>query len=313
MACCLFLLRLLAPLAHRLGIGSPVTRAPRLPVVPIALLGLAEVGIALLVVPGLRGGSAAEMTGHLHHLAPATSGGVRLGTFSALLFTGVIAVLALQVARRTSSAVGIAGAAALVGAAVFAVTSAAGSSHALMMVVVEVALVLGPLGIVGTTVNLRPADDIWVVARAALTLTTTAAATFLLVTLHLPTTHHWYVGAEGLRWWLAPLLAATGLAFWGCVLRFRLPATWRALLLVGVLETGAVIGLTLLVARQGLTPMGGFLELGVVADQRLAGALMMVVDAVLLIRVVDRVIPVRAFGSQRPVEHAPGGAPVPAR
>ncbi|RNL62374.1 hypothetical protein EFK50_11395 [Nocardioides marmoriginsengisoli] len=287
MACCLLLLRLLAPVSSRLGIGDPA-RAPRLPVVPIALLGLVEAAVAVVLVRRADGSAPA---GHLHHLAadPA-AGAITLGTVCAVTLTALVAVLGLRWSGRARHPVGLVGVGVAVVAALVAVSGAAAASHALMMVVVELALVVGPVAIVGARVNAAPAEDLWVVVRGFLALAAAAVAGFLLVTLHLPATHHWYLAGDGLTWWSAPVLLASGLAFWSSVVRFRLPPGWRALLLVAVLETGAVIGLVLLLAGDRLVPMVPGSGLGVVADQRLAGAVMMLVDLGLLARVVEPVL-----------------------
>lgn len=296
MACCLFLLRLLAPLSRRLGLDASATRPPRLPVVPIAVLGLLEVLTAFYLVRRVEddpvGAHAHHVIGaHANHDAVAGSASaLTLGSAGAIVLTLVIAALGIRAAGRTRIPVALVGAAVIVAAAILAAGHAAASSHALMMLVIEAALVVGPVAIVGFAADPRPADDVWVVVRCALAATTAALAMFLLITLHLPGTHGWYLGRDALEWWLVPLLAASGLGFWSSLLRFRLPATWRALLLVAVLETGAVIGLVLLVAGDALMSTSGGAGLGVLADQRLAGGVMMLVDLALLARVVEPVL-----------------------
>ncbi len=297
MACCLFLLRLLAPLTSRLGLGDPTARPPRFPLVPAAGLGLVEVAAAWLIVSHHEsvssGMGAMPMVGmqqnsmHVQGAMSSTTGpglGPVLGSAVAGL---ALVVVGVTLARRGRAP--IAWCAAVLGTALaaFAVRPQVAATHVLLMAVVEIGLVVVPLAIVGTARHDGLADDVWVVVRLAIASVAAASATFLLVTLHLPSTQNWYRTESGPVWWLAPALLTAGLAFWASVLRFRLPVIPRTLLLVLVLETGAVIGLALMVSSHPIMEMSPAFGLGVLADQRLAGALMMVVDLVVLAWVIE--------------------------
>lgn len=302
MACCLFLLRLLAPLSARLGLATPSTVAPRFPIVPAAVLGLVEICAAWLVVN--LGSTAAATTSpssgmhdhamHDHGTAmPGMAADSMTGGRSALVLVATailvfgIAMLGRRAAGRRSAPLAVLGSVAAVAISLIALTPTVAGTHLLLMAVIEVCLVLAPLAIVGTRRRDEASDDVWTVARAAIAGLTAAAAAFLLITLHLHVTHDWYRGPDGLAWWLAPTLMTVGLGFWSSMLRFRLPQAVRSVLFVVVLETGAVIGLVLLVANHAVMDMSPGLGLGVLVDQRLAGALMMAIDLVLLAWVVD--------------------------
>ncbi len=285
MACCLFLLRLLAPLATRLGIETNDTRAPRVPVVPLAVLGLLEIVLAVVLVSVSRGTTPVTTNLHLHHAA-AGSGLGSLQLWLSVFLTGAVVLAGLRLAGRSTHPAALLGSALAIATTVAAFAGPFGHSHLAMMVVVEVGLVVVPLAVIGAEVNTRPSPDVWTAMRAALCLAAALGVVAILVTLHLPSSHLWYVSPNGIRWWLSPVVLLVGFAFWVAVMRFRLPAPFRTLMLILVLETGSIIGLVFLVAGQDLLPALPGSSIGPVADQRLAGGLMMVVDLVLLARVI---------------------------
>jgi cytochrome c oxidase assembly factor CtaG len=162
------------------------------------------------------------------------------------------------------------------------VAAAVGESHLAYMVQLELLMVVAPVLLVVGVRDLRRGHD----RPRGLMLAAPLVWAGVLVAWHLPGLHE-SVGTEPVR--LASFVAG-GLVLWWCVLDRHVPAgdiavddrRARGRVLLVALEASALVGLTLLVAPAPLyADMAmGWAGLSPMADQRAAGALMMVVEII---------------------------------
>jgi hypothetical protein len=176
------------------------------------------------------------------------------------------------------------------------------SSHLLLMVQVELLTVVVPLLVVTVLPRRRPALPVDP-SRPALAVAGLLALGYpaVIIGWHVPAVHGLFGGAHGgtLALVRAASLLLAGLAFWAFARGAgpALPATARTALTVLALEIAALPGLVLLLAVTPLYGAGpGAAGLSALTDQRLAGALMMLVDLPLAV----------ALGRRTP---APAGLP----
>lgn len=283
MICCVIVLRLLAWVYERCGLASGVggTTARKLPVSLVLLFALASVEIALAIAflgmlraPG-HAGHMHHDAGQMHGVAPVPHG----SAIFAIASTAVVGVLVFSVVRGRRKSIRGAGLLLAAGMAALSQSTAMLSSHLVVMVALESLTVVAPLFLIGIAWNRGPADDVWVIGRAALAIVAAAGVVAVILSAHADSMGHatWL----GAHWWSASVALAISTLFWTSVLRFRLPRPLRFVTIGLVLEVGSLLAITMLLRA---APMGspGPMGLSALADQRLAGLSMMLVDTTLL-------------------------------
>jgi hypothetical protein len=283
MICCVIVLRLLAWVYARCGradgAGGAVTGAPRrsrrlvLPLLAGAEIALAVVLLQLLR-PAHRGGYPRHDSPHLQAAHSATAWVVITAALSAAAVGA-----AVWVAARRGAAVLGAGLLLAAGTAALSQSAAISSSHLLAMVLLESLTIVTPLCLIGIGWNRGLADDVWVVGRAAISISAALGIIAIIIAAHTDSTGR--TSWLGAHWWSASAALALSALFWASVLRFRLPQPLRLIIIGMVLEAGALLALAMLV---GGAPMNSPAALGLSAqaDQRLAALSMMVVDTCLV-------------------------------
>jgi len=281
--CCVIVLRLLGWIYERCGFapGTSGTRTAKLPIPVWLLIMLAAIeigmGIALLRMLGNAGQAGQMHHGHgrMEQAAPAPHWHV----VAAVAAVTVVGGLACAVVRDRRIHVASAG---LTLTAFMAGLSQSGlmqSSHLVVMAVLESLTVVTPLCLVGLGWNGGQADDVWVIGRAAIAIAAAAAVVTVILSAHAHSTDRatWL----GAHWWSGATALAAGTAFWAGVLRFRLPQLLRFVLIGFVLEAGSLLALAMLLSTVSMDS-AGLLGMSPLADQRLAGLLMMLVDGALV-------------------------------
>jgi hypothetical protein len=288
MICCTIVLRLLGWIHGRFnpsgGGSAEGAQSRRFPLALLVLLAGVEIAIvvALLAVLSASGPSTAM---HHHGAQMAADAGPVVPSPWALIASAssaaVVAAVIWAIAHRRRTLSAAAGLVLALGTAILARATVTGSSHFAAMVVLESVTVLTPLCLIGIGWNKAQADDVWVVARAGIAISAGLGVIAVIVTAHtgqmaMETT--WWLTTH---WWSVGAASAVGSVFWASVLRFRLPQALRLAIVGVVLEVGSLLALAMLV---GAAPMrsSGVAGLSGLADQRLAGLFMMIVDAGLL-------------------------------
>lgn len=247
----------------------------------LILLALVELGVAILVgtvllhatidFPGHRGDT------HAEH-APPVSG-------SSLIVAGATLAVALVV-WTVDARPALAFITGLV-VMTFSVASWGGvtpGGHAVLMAQLMIVMVIGPALLAATFASTKTGPPL---PDRLVRLGGLVAALVFVVTLyawHLPNLHGWLMsnGMEFMLW-----SALIGVAFWGLMMndhRPELAGTRRtSLLLIGV--PSGLLGLALLLgggANHPSSPAAGAIA-SAVADQRLAGLVMLLVDAFVIL------------------------------
>jgi hypothetical protein len=286
MACCALLLRLLAWMYLKATARtSALPTTPFLPVVPLLALAAVEFALTVALV-GARGADSGMTDMHIGHpyAMNSVSAVNSVALVASLIVTAAVTGSACLFARPGVVASAVAIALSLV-ISVVAQTVSARSSHVVSMMLLEVCLVIVPVIVVGFASPSGLADDVWVVVRAALAILFSGVMIAVLLGVHGSSSSAVLSAAGVALWWAVPAGVAAGVAFWSATLRFRLPRRLRAGLVLAVMETGSVVGLAMLVGGRPLPGVGIF-GLSSVADQRLAGILMMAVDVGVLVMLV---------------------------
>jgi hypothetical protein len=251
----------------------------RVPIVPLLALMVPEIAISLLLVrsPAWAGHQHSSHEDHMMMTPGSMPHGVDVVVLTGSVVAAVVvALVTVFLARRGYKRARIgAGIALAVLIAGLAASPAMDGSHLVTMIVLELCLVVVPLSLIGVRLTPGPADDVWVVVRGFIALLAGLFTIGVIYLVHAPTIRSSLVSATGARWWAVALGLTLGAAFWASLLRFRLPPMFRQLILFAVLEAGAVLGLTMLLAPAP--------KLSAVADQRMAGLFMMAVDIGVLI------------------------------
>lgn len=294
MACCAFVLRLLMVLARplvkpdverRSGTSFGGLSLAVLSVVEIAIAGAVAWVWSTSLSSSEKVAGPTPVAGHSH----LTERPVRADAYEpTTLFPALLAITAVALVLLTAYITGgrdrrfgfAVGAGIALVAAFGAASSLVHGSHVVLMLLIEAVLVLAPLCIVGTVPRTGTADDVWVVARAAVAICAAVASAAFLVSVHLPDVHSRIIGEGHVPWWFVAAGLITGIATWASCLRFRLPARLRQVSVLLTLELGSLLGIAMIVAAQPLATHSGSL-----LDQRLAGGVMMAVDLCVLFAV----------------------------
>lgn len=289
MACCVFISHLLALIRLRFGNHPVGSRRPvAAPIMLLAVLGGLEVALALGIAHVWSGSGSAIATARDHHSHPATAAAQpALDIALAMVSTAVCVFLVLRMADVGHGRNAILAGVLVIGATALAAVPPLSSSHVGLMAILEIVLVLAPLTAFGETWRQEAGNDLHAAIRVPLALGPAGGVAAALVLAHTPAGHALLADPRGAPWWLVPSGWLLGSAFWATVTRFRLPRGLRLLAVGLVLEVMMTMGLAMLVATE---PLAGAAAMHPVLDQRLAGALMLGLDVVVLAR-LRRIVP----------------------
>jgi cytochrome c oxidase assembly factor CtaG len=258
----------------------------------------ARLGVALVLAGGLELAlgfwlarwwattTPAELRHHAMSHASPTGTAITLadGLLAALavLVVGLVAVLGHGNVISRPAARSLAAASLILAVTLSPATCAfAASSHVAAMVQLELAAVAGPILLVrafSSRIRPRPETEDSALCAAVLLVALLGFPTGI-VALHLPSGHDTIATSPCVHTALLAGIALCATAMWSVTLSPVLPytASVRLATLIWTVEIVSLIGLALILAGQPIYPhMGGPLD--ALTDQRLAGALMMLVE-----------------------------------
>lgn len=284
MICCVIVLRLLAWVYERCGLATGVggatgTRPRRVPGALLSLLAAIEIAMAVVLLRMLR---APHSAGHMRHDAGHMHAPHPVPTWAAIAAAVAVAAVGAAVclaSRRRSTAVVAAGLLLGTGTTTLSESTAMGSSHVVAMIVLESLTVVTPLCLIGIGWNPGLADDVWAIGRAAVSIAAALGVVAVIISTHANSMYR--TAWLGAHWWAGPVALAISAVFWASVLRFRLPGPFRVIIIGLVLEVGSLLAIAMFLSTAPMDSRGA-LGLSALADQRLAGLLMMSVDAALV-------------------------------
>ncbi|MET8763310.1 hypothetical protein [Lentzea sp. NPDC004782] len=256
----------------------------------LIFLGGIETVLALGIAHAWSGSDATVAPARSHHAHVVTAAGQPVLDIALTMASTVICVfLVLRMLAANRSRNTVLASVLVIGAAVLAVAQPLSSSHVGLMAILEIVLVLAPLTALDGTWNEEMGEDPHAGVRTPLVLgLASGIATVVVVVLaHTSAGHALLMAPEGTPWWVVPSGWSLGSAFWTTVTRSRLPRGLRLLAVGVVLEAMMTMGLAMLVAAE---PLAGAAAVNPVLDQRLAGVLMLLLDAVVLVR-LRRIVP----------------------
>lgn len=288
MACCVLILRLLAVLRLRLGLGPERARfSVTAPLVPLAVIGAAEIALAFGIARAW--GRFPPAADHSMQAAMMPAGTLHRGVTPVVTLACVYLVLRLTGRDRTRS--GFLALLLVMVAAVVSTEPHVTGSHLGLMAILETVLIVAPQAAFGGPWNREPGDAPFAGIRVLVVGGLAACVSAVFVVTHTPAGPASLMDLRGLPWWAVPSGWLLGAAFWASVTRLRLSSGLRLLVVGVVLETMMTVGLTMLVAAEPLT---GTAPGGWILDQRLAGALTLVLDVAVLARLRAHGLSVRA-------------------
>lgn len=273
---------------------QPIRLTPKL----VLAAGLEIAAAAALAALVMREPEPPPAAGHVHsgmtgmHSEVASS----IHWSFADLALGALAVGALiwWATTRTRTSAGLAAAAAAAFAASAPVRALAATSHLVAMAALEVLAVAAPLLLIAAAHRATPASPDRTIRRYSMAvITATAGYSALLIALHLPGMHDRAGRLGSIPLWLAPVIAAVGIAYWGAILgtagRVRTSVRRRALV-IGQ-EVGAILGLAAIIrptaTMEHVSPLGISAQL----DHRLGGVLMLATCAAVTLPLLKRLAP----------------------